>query len=116
MGVDEGLGLLAMKGVVAVLAAGSWWASGVFWFMLATWLTCALGTLWWLRVGFARYETTKALPIEYGTVNVMQVLSGLIFFREDQYYEGWQLAVLFTGVFIILCGIQVGRLEEAEGF
>jgi len=112
LGIDEGLGLLAMKGVVAVLAAGNWWASGIFWFMLLTWGTCALGTLWWLRVVFARYETTKALPIEYGMVNVMQVLSGLVFFREDQYYKTWQLILLFIGVFVILCGVQVGRMED----
>ena len=47
--------------------------------------------MWWLHVVFQRYETTLALPIEYGTVNVGMVTAGVILLQEYRYMDAWQV-------------------------
>ena len=42
----------------------------VFYVSIAVWIASGLATLVWLNVVFRRYETTQALPIEYGAVQV----------------------------------------------
>ena len=39
-----------------------------FYLSLVVWVAASVATLWWLNAVFSRYETTLALPIEYGTV------------------------------------------------
>ena len=63
-----------------------------------------------MRVTFARYDTTVALPIEYGALNAGNVCVGLLFYREHSYMTGTQLTLALTGTAIILVGIGVGRL------
>ena len=36
----------------------------------------------WMPIVFRRFETTVALPVEYGAVNAGSVLSGLLFYQE----------------------------------
>ncbi len=38
-----------------------------------------------------RYETTRALPIDYGMVNAVSVCSGMIFYRESSQMAQWQV-------------------------
>jgi hypothetical protein len=38
-----------------------------------------------------RYETTVALPIEYGTCTAADVISGLLFYREYKHMSSWQV-------------------------
>ena len=59
------------------------------------------------QVVFKRYETTLALPIEYGTVSVGLVLSGLIFFQEYRCMDPWQIGLTLSGTAIVICGIQL---------
>ena len=80
---------------------------------LAIMLTSALATVWWLKVVYKRYETTIALPIEYGVVNVAMCASGLIFYQEHKYYETWQLAVTITGSVVVCLGISIFFLKES---
>lgn len=121
LGVDEGIAHLTMKASMSMLetcrqAAASerqedQCISPVLYIYIVMWVTASLATLWWLRRVFHRYETTLALPIEYGAVNAVSVCSGLIFYKEAQFMSAWQLVVMLIGVFVILTGIAVGRLS-----
>lgn len=117
LGMDEGIALTMMRSCVTSfnhcsnkteLADCNHWT--VF-LTTSVWIMASLATLWWLRVVFRRYETTQALPIEYGTVNVIVVASGLIFFDEARYFNRWQLPLIIIGASIIVVGIGVSRLR-----
>ena len=56
---------------------------------------------------FTRFETTLALPIEYGTVNVAIVAAGLLFYQEGAYMDTWQVGVMIAGSAIVTGGIQI---------
>ena len=38
-----------------------------------------------------RYETTIALPVEYGALNVGSVCTGLLFYAERDSMDTWQV-------------------------
>jgi hypothetical protein len=59
-----------------------------------------------------RYETTVALPIEYGTVTAVDVLSGLIFYREDRAMSTAQLTLVVAGCATTIVGIVAGLFER----
>jgi hypothetical protein len=61
------------------------------------------------------YETTRALPVEYGAVNTASAFSGLVFYREHRGMSGLQLGLTLAGVATILCGIGVGTLGSPQG-
>ena len=86
----------------------------IFFVFIAVWVITSVATLWWLRRVFARYETTQALPVEYGAVNAVGVCSGLIFYREANRMAPWQLLVTLVGVLAILTGIGIGRIESGD--
>lgn len=67
------------------------------------------------RSPFYSYETTRALPVEYGAVNTASAFSGLIFYREHRGMSGLQLGLTLAGVATILCGIGVGTLDPPPG-
>lgn len=111
LGLDEGVAHLSMKAFMSMLAqcgtAGTC-GQAILWLMILLWLVSSLATLWWMRTVFKRYETTKALPIEYGAVMAINGLSGLLFYNESQYMETWQIAIMLIGVLVILIGITIG--------
>jgi len=118
LGLDEGICSLTMKATISMLAncegdeCSMWivWVSGFFW------IVTSLATLWWLKTVFGRYEVTKALPIEYGAVNIASMCSGLLFFQEHRYLKSWQLSVVLSGLGVILVGLAVGRLDPPSSF
>jgi hypothetical protein len=69
-------------------------------------------TMPWIKIVFTRYEVTRALPIEYGTLNTCVVLSGVIFYREHVYMEGYQLACCFAGLVVVLVGVGMSAMES----
>lgn len=77
------------------------------------------GSLLWMPIVYQRYEVSVALPIEYGALNACTVLSGLLFYDEHKFMQGWQLACQVAGAIIILIGIGIGRIpakgSEGEG-
>jgi len=110
LGLDEGIAHLTMKGTMAMMSAcGGICSHWVFFVFLSLWIAASVATAWWLKVVFARYETTLALPVEYGMVNVASVCSGLIFYNEMKYMEAWQVVLSIAGLAIILSGIQCSR-------
>jgi len=114
LGLDEGIGHLAMKCFMALLATcgdNGECGSGILWGMIFMWLVSSLGTLWWLRTVFRRYDVTQALPIEYGAVMACDALSAIVFYKEDAFMEGWQLGLTLVGVFVIIIGIIIGRMQ-----
>jgi len=115
LGLDEGICHLTMKSAISMIANCSdpdQCGYAIMYGFTIVWVVASLATVWWLRVVFARYETTHALPIEYGTVNVCSVCSGLIFYRESQYMENWQVTVNVVGLFVILIGIGLGQIKS----
>jgi hypothetical protein len=117
LGIDEGIGHLAMKSFMAVLAScgdNDDCTSGIFWGMVVLWLGTSLATLWWLRTVFRRYDVTQALPIEYGGVMICDALSALIYYKEDSYMEEWQLLMVIGGVCVIVLGIMIGRIQSGS--
>jgi hypothetical protein len=61
-----------------------------------------------------RYETTRALPVEYGAVNAVSACSGLVFYREHTFMKPWQLTTMCAGVAAILVGIAIGNSAPLE--
>ena len=52
--------------------------------------------------------------LEYGSLNVGNVLVGLVFYQENRYMDGRQLALALSGTGVILLGIAVGRLPGGQ--
>jgi len=106
LGLDEGIAHLTMKGTLAMLSDCGLCNHWAFYLFLALWISASVATAGWLKVVFARFETTSALPVEYGMVNLASVCSGLIFYNESKYMETWQIVCSIIGLAVILCGIQ----------
>ena len=62
-------GMKAAVSMISACAAGRSCSAAILYVFAVVWITASIATLWWLRTVFARYETTHALPIEYGAVN-----------------------------------------------
>jgi len=117
LGLDEGVAHLSMKAFMALFSqCGVTGTCGepIIWLMVLLWLVTSLATLWWMRTVFKRYETTKALPIEYGAVMAVNAMSGLIFYKESKYMETWQITLMSVGVLIIVIGLMVGLRENKK--
>ena len=57
-------------------------AHPMIWVSIVLWAASAFGsTFGWMRLLFARYEVTVALPIEYGALNFANVMTGLVFMK-----------------------------------
>ena len=85
--------------------------------MMCVGIPAAIATGYWLKVVFARYQTTLALPIEYSMLNICAVGGGLIFYNEAVYMNEWQLPLVLAGCCVMTLGgfmiVAVGlRLEE----
>ena len=71
LGIDEGIAHLSMRAFMSMFAeCGLTCNHWTFYMSLVLWASSGLATLIWLRIVFARYETTLAMPIEYGAVQV----------------------------------------------
>ena len=84
----------------------------IFFISVAMRWGCSLITGFWLIVVFRRYQTTLALPIEYGVVTALDVISGLVFYNEHRAMAGWQLALVASGCVLCILGVVVGLLDE----
>lgn len=114
LGVDEGIAHLTMKASLSMLdncSAEGQCRMPILYVYIVVWIIASIATLWWLRRVFTRYESTSALPVEYGSVNAVSVCSGLIFYRESRFMTNWQISLLVVGVCVILSGISTGRLK-----
>jgi len=114
LGIDEALGHLAIKSVMALLdvsVLSNNWTVWIFNGMLLAWIVTSAATVIWLRKMLNRYNVTEVLPLEYGSLMICDVLTGLIYYREDMYMDSWQLIVTIAGVVIVVFGIVIGRLD-----
>lgn len=114
LGIDEALGHLAIKSVVALLDVSllsNNWTVWIFNGMLLAWVVTSAATVIWLRKMLNRYNVTEVLPLEYGSLMICDVLTGLIYYQEDMYMDSWQLIVTIAGVVIVVFGIVIGRLD-----
>lgn len=127
LGLDETIADLATRAYASILTSCgdektplveciSTSSSWTFYAALAVGLTAGLASAtYWMRIVYTRYETTVALPIEYGALNVGNLLSGLLFYDEASYMEGWQVGLALGGCCIILVGIGVGQMSFGAG-
>ena len=76
--------------------------------LMSVGICSALSTAVYLKFVFERYETTVALPIEYGSLNLASVIGGLLFFQEERYMEPWQLQAVLAGCGTMICGQRAG--------
>ena len=117
LGLDESLADLCVRAYSSMFVKcgvdGSDCAHWTVFLLVGVGVTAAVGTVGWLKVVFERYETTLALPIEYGALNLFSVLGGLLFFGEGEYMEAWQLSLVLSGCGIILLGIAIGLLDDS---
>lgn len=118
LGTDEAICQICLKAAISMLSncdgdECSMWPIFVCW---SVWVVASLATTVYMRIVFQRYETTKALPVEYGTVNVLNVASGLFFYHEGSTMANWQLFMLLLGSFIIMLGIGVSTLQHLPFF
>mmetsp|Transcript_44015 Transcript_44015/g.87991 ORF Transcript_44015/g.87991 Transcript_44015/m.87991 type:complete len:125 (-) Transcript_44015:234-608(-) len=109
-GVDEGLAHLFLRAEIAMntqCAIGGCTNSA---FAVATtvrWVA-SMATSFWLVLVFRRYEVSVALPIEYGTVTAVDVISGLVFFREYEELEPWRVFLIIAGCGVCIIGVMSG--------
>ncbi|KOO30091.1 hypothetical protein Ctob_004217 [Chrysochromulina tobinii] len=84
--------------------------------MVCVGIPAAIATGYWLKVVFARYQTTLALPIEYSMLNICAVGGGLLFYHEVVYMNHWQLPLVLAGCGVMTLGgfmiVAVGLREE----
>eukprot|EP00966_Prymnesium_polylepis_P234137 5415653-Prymnesium_polylepis.1 len=75
LGLDEAIVHICLRagnGMSSTCANGGC-EHGIYPLTLSMWLCTGMATLWWLRVVFRRYETTVALPVEYGAMTAADV-------------------------------------------
>eukprot|EP00471_Norrisiella_sphaerica_P003771 CAMPEP_0184492720 /NCGR_PEP_ID=MMETSP0113_2-20130426/24082_1 /TAXON_ID=91329 /ORGANISM="Norrisiella sphaerica, Strain BC52" /LENGTH=433 /DNA_ID=CAMNT_0026877675 /DNA_START=396 /DNA_END=1697 /DNA_ORIENTATION=+ len=116
LGIHTGMCHIMMKTAVSMFLncegdECSHWMLGV---TTVLWCVASVLTLLWLKIVYARYQTICALPIQFGTVNVIAVLNGFVIFEEHKYMEPWQVGVVIVGLFTILAGIEMGRREVTK--
>ena len=87
----------------------------VLYVSIGAWVLFAFASsFWYMRKVFRRYETTVALPVEYGTLNIANVGTGLLFYAEYAAMDGRQLALVISGCAVILLGIAAGQWPAPE--
>ncbi|KAL1514568.1 hypothetical protein AB1Y20_003662 [Prymnesium parvum] len=118
LGLDEGWAQLSLRTWLVMVTNSSennatvdHWAFYTFSFI---WVISSLATVPYMRVVFRRYETTMALPIEYGTVFMANIGSGLLFFDETKKMADWQLANVLVSTVIVLGGMVIGQLDRCR--
>ena len=84
--------------------------NGIFVLATAVRWSASLSTGIWLLVVFRRYETTVALPIEYGTATAIDVVSGLVFYQEYRHLNDWQLGMIICGCLACVLGVAVSTI------
>jgi len=81
-------------------------ATSVLWWSL--WLACIcliVLSMVYIKLVYARYEATTALPVEYGTLHFCQILSGMLFFEEYKAMDSTQFLLTFVGLSVVLFGV-----------
>lgn len=119
LGADEGICQLNMQAAMSQShqcnTNGADCSLWTVYFCWATWAVASLATAVYMRYVFQRFEVTRALPVEYGTLNVANVLSGLLFFDESAKMEDYQLYLLIAGAVIVVLGLAISSLPSLPG-
>lgn len=118
LGIMEALMDLTPKLLFGMLAqcgaghdCGNWGDVGLMGALVLTLsIVGGLNAVWWIPVVYARYETTTGLPIEYGSLNVFNVCTGLLFFKEYEDMELHQGVLLGISVGFIVLGATLNYL------
>ena len=94
LGVDEALADLCVRAYSSMMAEAGLLTALTYWVLyfkivLGT-VAGVLSAVFYMPYVYRRYETTVALPIEYGALNAGNLLGGLLVYGEDAYMTGWQ--------------------------
>ena len=112
LGLLEGVTQNTVKALTAIAATcngNGWpeccWVSGTFWSFLIVFGLTGILTVVWLQVVYTRFETTRGLPIEYGTVHICSILGGLTLYEEATFMDSGQMALTVVGLLFVLGGV-----------
>ena len=115
LGLLEGVTQLTMKGIMGMGSLcfqaeprpwpGPCYELPTLWLFVAVFALVGVMTVIWLKIVYTRYETTEALPIEYGTVHACSVLAGFLFFRERDYMDAQMRIMTFIGLAVVIVGV-----------
>jgi len=115
LGLLEGVTQLTMKGIMGMGSLcfkaeprpwpGPCYERPTLWLFVLVFALVGVMTIIWLKIVYTRYETTEALPIEYGTVHACSVLAGFVFFRERDYMTAQMTMMTFIGLAIVILGV-----------
>jgi len=120
LGLQEGLGGVVAKNLFSVFFYQAFhefmvpFTDPYLWAWLCGCMT-TVASLAFLKMIYARYETTRALPIEYGTVHLCQLLSGVFYYREFESMSKIQFILAFSGLGIVLCGVIISSAGATGG-
>ena len=114
LGLDEGCAQATLRSWIVLVAYGPLDSEGAWLLPLfcTSWVIFSLATVTYMRLVFKRYETTRALPVEYGTVNVVNFASGMLYFNEGATMDAWQVALGLVGLALLVSGIFIGQLDD----
>lgn len=119
LGIQEGMTQLAAKALFSMIfndmIHAEFWskaASEWVWLFLSVLSVVGVATIFWIRFVYARYPTTIALPIEYGTVHTAQILGGCIFFQEYRHMDAPHVALATTGLAMVLAGVGCAATDD----
>jgi len=89
--------------------------SPTLWITVALFSGVGVLTVIWLKLVYARYSVSLAMPIQYGTLQVGAILGGVVFYREFEYMDWWQYVLTFVGLAAIVGGIALGDVAQPQG-
>uniref|UniRef100_A0A7S0NRN9 Magnesium transporter n=1 Tax=Calcidiscus leptoporus TaxID=127549 RepID=A0A7S0NRN9_9EUKA len=118
LGLDEGIVQLVRFGVLGILRQCGQEQNCDHWtfpFLIGMTAMFSLVAIVGQRMVYKRFELSRALPIEYGTVTSAGICSGLVFYRETDYMDGQSVAFTITGLLFILVSIGVTMLRQLPG-
>lgn len=114
LGCDQGLTQLTLRGVTSMIQQcgrpallGGGCGGYALPLMLVFFVLASLATLFWMRWVYRRFEITDSITLEYGTISLAAIFSGLIFFGNVDRMEGWQQGCTWSGVVVMIIGLAV---------
>ena len=87
----------------------------VFYATLMILVLAIVATVLWLKIVYTRYETTTAMPVEYGTLHLGVLLGGIIFYQEHRIMEAWQFVSASVGLTVVLIGVYISSRTSLPG-
>ena len=123
LGLLEGITQLTIKGLTSMvfLCLGDGmppccYQSGWLWLCVVLFGGVGVLTVLWLKIVYTRFEVSRGLPIEYGTVHCSSIAGGLVFYQEYASMDALHFGLSLFGVAVVLLGVACSALRRLPGF